>query len=979
MVVHASPPPAISPDHASLLSEQQALRWARRCALVGLASCVPLYLALPVSPVLPVIEVPGYALAACWLAWRLRVLAQRQRSVRAPRHFSIQPHAVPHRGAGERWQRAWVPFTMVGLRDAHGRISRWHKHLRADAATRAVLSAQEAWLRQHHPQRLALVDAWWQERHVGPWLASQVARDAAQPAAPMAHLEAGDRASAQRAVAVERLCGICLAGQPELWPQRLGFGDAEVAAYAALAGSLRALETTPASASLPTTPFPRPDAAVATAFFLGRGFRWDGRHAQAVEELRAAAGQEAGPVPEQGDPRLYGIGAQLAHDVFLEEAQFNQMVGIFGTTGVGKTRLAESLLVQVIHSGLPLVIIDPKGDQLLTNRVLEECRAQGRGHQFQYFCLAAPPQERTWSYLSRYNPCASYTDPAELAARISSVLPHTRDPFWTNVAKAMVETCVTLCHWLNWYLRLLGGGEASALAPRDEATVPLLVLALQWARHHPGASPAEADAACRGIRASLLDPAWQARSPAEREVVALLRTRSLAGNAMHSALEWLPSIRQVADYEVDQTVAFLGWVLKIVFQHVYLGSARFAAPDAPLVLAAAEIVARPGHDEASLWTLYLQAGPHPLECRLSKQSPGRAEERRLRDFFDYFVPPGATDEVALGRCFAQLRRALAAHASDAAKDRQKFLEYATTLQSAIRPFLGERARIMCAPVSDLDWDEVVAQRQIVYCALGSMIDEHGANACARLLIQDLAAWFGRRYQYRPGNPQPFYLFADEVSSFINEPFIQLLNKCRGVGLRAILAGQTRADLAKQLGREGSQQALGNLNTLIQLRSPLEEDARDFSGRTGEVTITRDSRSLSVSPGASLLGGVTGDFTAQHATSSSQVTVKRVPPDAVLQLPRGQAFVQTQGHVYLISTGLFAPPTTDLCLEIGMHPGVMREPVGPLADGSATAAHGAPVPGAPAPRSAAPPSLATAADMDAALPDGAPDIDCLEPR
>ncbi len=726
--------------------------------------------------------------------------------------------------------------------------------------------------------------------------------------------------------AVELACAVALAGQPALWTRALGLG-AEAAELAELGAALA--QAQPPRADAP--PFPRHRLPGRDALFIGRGFRCEARHSQRLEDLKSRDLSEvAEHPPEQGDPRIFGVGGAEARATFLAESQFNQMVGILGATGVGKTRYAEALLVQVIRLGMPLIVIDPKGDQVLTNRVVEECRRAGRAHQLRYFSLAAPRDRASWAFLARYNPCSTYTDPAELAARVASVLPSTKDPFWTNVAKAMAETCLSLCHWCHEYLRLIGRGADGALPPRGSRRVPDLLAAMQWARHHPAATAPEAGAAVALIRARLTDPAWMPEDEAAREVVSLLTTTSLMGAPVYSPLEWVPTIRHVAEYMIDHTIPFLAWMLKIVHAHAYLDHERFGAPDIPRLAANPEVVSKGGrYEDGSLWSISQAERVHPLEARSASAAELEPRARRWAGFYDHFAPPRPGDAELIARILGQLRAHLASLYSDATRERQKFLEYATTLQSAIKPFLGERSRIMCSVESDISWERVVAEGQVVYCALASMVDDHGASACAKLIVQDLAAHFGRAYHYQGGAQRPVWLFADEAGSFINEPFIHLLNKCRGVGLRCVIAGQTRADLVRQLGREGAQQALGNLNTMIQLRSPEAADAREFAERAGEALVVRESRSLSLTPTPAPADDLLApQATAAASRSWSPHAVKRIPPEAVMALPRGQAFVHTQGQVFLVAQGLMPDPVTDFAQEIGMHPGVMLAAAAP---------------------------------------------------
>jgi hypothetical protein len=921
-----------------------SLKRARTCVWIGVAVTLATTPLIPASLIIPIVALPLWGYAAWFLAKLQSDIDTAQAELGKRRGFIIRDMNVPRKigrngaplPAYKSWPAEWVPYQVVKVEESYrsGPATVWRKELRVSRPWLQVLDQQRAWLQQHAPERWRVISIWWEQWFLRPLLIRR-------------H---GSAACSERAIdaaaqdqEVELRIGITIGGQPSLWNRRLGFGTDESDAYASLSAALGRLPRAVMNGKKPAPEFPRYRQPEYDYLFIGRGFMWDAEHTQKIEDLKLRNLAEVTTDPqEQGDPRIYGIGHRQAKNLFMDEAQFNQMAGIFGSTGVGKTRYAEVLLVQVVRNGMPLLVIDPKGDQALTNRIVEECRRAGRGHQFRYFCLAAPTDSRTWRYLARYNPCYTYTDPAELAARVASVLPATKDPFWTNVAKAMVENCLTLCHWTNWYLRFISRARDRSMPAKESHEVPRLLLAMQWARHHAEASPAQADAAVERILGNMrADPVWTARTADERDIVDLVTTKSLAGVRIYAPIEWIPTVRHVNEYEIDNTIAFLGWMLKIFFFHTFLASSKSAQANFPRLASNQEIVAKGGrgnNDEASMWSAYQNTRFHPLEVRYEANADLGPEQKRWLEFYDYYLPEPADEEQAkaehyeLGRMFKAVRIALESHYSDATRERQKFLEYATTLQSAIKPFLGERSRIMCSVDSDIVWSTMIREKQVVYCALGSMIDDNGAASCAKMIIQDIAAYFGRRYQYEGGKADPVYVFADEVSSFINEPFIQLLNKCRGVGLRAVIAGQTRADLAKQLGKEGAQQAMGNINTVIQLRSPLDEDAKEFAGRAGDAKIIQENRSLSTTPGVGGAGNVLiSSFSANESRSYQQQSVKRVPPEAVLALPRGQAFVHAKGQVFLLAQGLLEDPQTNVYEEIGMHAGVMLETIRPVSE------------------------------------------------
>jgi len=76
---------------------------------------------------------------------------------------------------------------------------------------------------------------------------------------------------------------------------------------------------------------------------------------------------------------------------------------------------------------------------------------------------------------------------------------------------------------------------------------------------------------------------------------------------------------------------------------------------------------------------------------------------------------------------------------------------------------------------------------------------------------------GDRYNYGV-NLTPVNVFIDEAAEVVNDPFIQLMNKGRGAGLRLTVATQTFADFAARTGSEAkARQVLGNINNLVASR------------------------------------------------------------------------------------------------------------------------------------------------------------------
>jgi len=212
--------------------------------------------------------------------------------------------------------------------------------------------------------------------------------------------------------------------------------------------------------------------------FLGLGFEWDGRHAQRLADLdrtngrvykemsalyqwarRFEARHERGfffrrfrtclavisktadnryrwflpfvvlkyaidnnpmsPLPPVGgEPALHAVGLyEGERPVYMELGDRVGHTLVLGTTRVGKTRLAESLIAQDIQRGDVVIVFDPKGDADLFRRMYVEAKRAGRLDNFYFFHLGYP------DISARYNPVGSFTQITEVAGRIADQLP----------------------------------------------------------------------------------------------------------------------------------------------------------------------------------------------------------------------------------------------------------------------------------------------------------------------------------------------------------------------------------------------------------------------------------------------------------------------------------------------------------------------------------------------------------------------------
>lgn len=127
------------------------------------------------------------------------------------------------------------------------------------------------------------------------------------------------------------------------------------------------------------------------------------------------------PMPDVGGyPALHGVGLyELRAEQSIELSPADRMghILVIGTTGVGKTRLAELLITQDIKRGDPVIVLDPKGDRDLMIAMMAACVASGRAGQFYCLHLGFP------EFSARYNLFGDISRITEVASRVREGLP----------------------------------------------------------------------------------------------------------------------------------------------------------------------------------------------------------------------------------------------------------------------------------------------------------------------------------------------------------------------------------------------------------------------------------------------------------------------------------------------------------------------------------------------------------------------------
>ncbi len=130
-------------------------------------------------------------------------------------------------------------------------------------------------------------------------------------------------------------------------------------------------------------------------------------------------------------------------------------------------------------------------------------------------------------------------------------------------------------------------------------------------------------------------------------------------------------------------------------------------------------------------------------------------------------------------------------------------------------------------------------QKVVYIGLDALSDPVVGHNVGSLLLADLASVAGERFNFvSPDQMAPINIFIDEACEVLNEPFIQLLNKGRGAGMRLFIATQSISDFAATMGsKDRANQILGNINNKFAFRT-LDKASQDYLSEHMPTTMVK---------------------------------------------------------------------------------------------------------------------------------------------
>ncbi|MBN9698567.1 MAG: conjugative transfer system coupling protein TraD [Zoogloea sp.] len=180
-----------------------------------------------------------------------------------------------------------------------------------------------------------------------------------------------------------------------------------------------------------------------------------------------------------------------------------------------------------------------------------------------------------------------------------------------------------------------------------------------------------------------------------------------------------------------------------------------------------------------------------------------------------------------------------------------------------------------------DMSKIIHGNKVVYIGLDSLADATVGSAIGSILLADLAAVAGDRYNYGIDALAPVNLFIDEAAEVLNQPAIQLMNKGGGADFRVTIATQTFADFASRLGDENkARQVLANTNHKIALRVLDSETQKYLAEGMPKIKV----RSMALRYGHNADSHVQDEYTASYQEQILEEAAELFPAAMLGELP-----------------------------------------------------------------------------------------------
>lgn len=187
----------------------------------------------------------------------------------------------------------------------------------------------------------------------------------------------------------------------------------------------------------------------------------------------------------------------------------------------------------------------------------------------------------------------------------------------------------------------------------------------------------------------------------------------------------------------------------------------------------------------------------------------------------------------------------------------------------------------------VDIKSIIEQGGVLYMSLDSLSDSKTAGYLAKLIIQDLAAVAGDRYNHEGGvEKKRISIFVDEVHAAVagNEALLNVLAQGRAADIQCFLATQTIPDLEEKVGVPAAKRFLGLCNNFISMRVNDDTTQGFVSGNFGVTGIAEQQ--VMMSQGASSDAGL-DEFSGTFAQRLAKTREDVFPAQLLTDLPKLQ--------------------------------------------------------------------------------------------
>lgn len=186
----------------------------------------------------------------------------------------------------------------------------------------------------------------------------------------------------------------------------------------------------------------------------------------------------------------------------------------------------------------------------------------------------------------------------------------------------------------------------------------------------------------------------------------------------------------------------------------------------------------------------------------------------------------------------------------------------------------------------------VDSNRAVYFGTNALPDTATSHTLSAILIADLAAYAGWRYNHFKGVMSRISLVVDEASEVANIPLQQIASKGRGAGIVVYAASQTIPDwVAKLANHDRAFSTLGNFNNLVSLRVVDPSTCEFVAERFGNAFVDQAGYGLNTSAASDAAG--TG-FSGGEGVTVRAEYMEAVPISMLSRLPDQQFFALLAG-------------------------------------------------------------------------------------